>query len=179
MNTQADPMGGFSLVEATLTLALSVFLLYALHTTVQSSISARKNAERNHQINEMGSDYLARHLQIPFGAPTDPPASGPRLSELFDDDQELGDITMHQLKVQPDHPGHTFATASDGLIGTWRVRLTNDLDGDRSLGGPREGRSDLLRIEIYFDERLVHEALRADDVKVTLEDVGANYLASL
>lgn len=179
MSNDIKQMGGFSLIEAMLTLVLSVFLLSTLHATLKSSLSSRESTERNHQIHEMGSDYLAKLRQLPFGTPLDPTPTGPQLSELFDDDQDLGTITLNQLLVQPDHPGHTFAVASDGLSGTWRIRLTNDLDGDQSIAGPREGRADLMRIEIYFDERLILESLRAGDVALTVLDPNANYLASL
>ncbi len=179
MKTDINRMSGCSLIEAVLTLTLSVFLLYTLHTTLQSSISARESTQRNHQIQEMGNDYLAKLRQIPFGTPTDPAPSGSQLSELFDDDQDLGSISLSQVLVQPDHPGHTFGVASDGLIGIWRVRTTNDLDGNQSIDGLREGRPDLMRIEIYFEERLVIEALRASDVALTVTDLNVNYLASL
>jgi hypothetical protein len=55
--------------------------------------------------------------------------------------------------------------------------VTADLndDGDESDVAWREGRNDLLAIQIWFDDRIVLRATRASPVEETTVDVGANY----
>lgn len=161
---------GFTLVETLATMVLAVFTLLALHSTAQSAIAGRKSLQRTQQAHLMATEFLDRIRQLPFGRDTDPEPTADELTELFDDDQTLGPITLHQLAVAPDQPGRTFTAASNGLIGTWRVKVCNDLDGDGATTGPREGRSDLMRVQVWFDGQLVVETMRAAEVFETIPD---------
>lgn len=169
------PEGGFSLIEVTITLVVSVLMLYALHSTVRSSLDTRRSTRRAYEISRLAQDYLSRLQDLPFGKPTDPKPSGSQLSELFDDDEDYGTITLYQLVVPPDEEGHVFVVAADGLVGVWRIKVSTDLDADGDLDGPREGRPDLVRIDIYFQERLVLSTMRAAEPEQTTIDSGARY----
>lgn len=178
MRTNADPAraeAGFSLVEAMLTLVLAVLVVYSVHATLQASIKGQVASTQMHSVQRMASDFLSRLRRISFGLFTDPPASALALDELFDADDDFGPITLHQLAVAPDNPGFTFRTGIDGVVGTWRIKVDRDLDGDGSTSGPREGRQDLLRIAIFFDERLILSTIRAADPAFTQVDVEAVY----
>ena len=166
---------GFTLVETAVALTLSIVLLYTLHATLRSSIGARQATEQEHRVMRIAADYVARLRDVPFGNAMQPAASGAQLDELFDDDLDLGTVTLLQLRSAPHLPGHTFAMSSAGVTGRWRVRVTSDLDGDGSMTGAREGRDDIVRIEVYFDDRLMFTTMRAHEPANTTKDVGVVY----
>lgn len=166
---------GFSLVETMITLVLAVLVVYSVHSTLRTTLTGQVAANEMHAIQRMADDLLMRLRTIGFGTDTDPPVSGLALDELFDDDEDFGPITLHQLVVGPTDGGYTFRVNSNGLVGTWRIKVDRDLDGDGDTDGPREGRRDLLHIAIFFDDRLVLSTLRAADPAFTEVDVGAVY----
>ena len=167
---------GFTLVEVVAVLAISVFLLYALHTSLAASIKSRQLAERTHRLSGLAAEYLSRLRAVPFGQAADPVPTGLQLSELWDDDQDLGSITLHQVSVPVDQLGHTFTVASNGLIGTWRVKVSKDLDGNGIIDGDRDGRNDIFRIEIYFNDVLQRQTVISAEPAFTKEDVGKKYI---
>lgn len=166
---------GFSLVETMITLVLAVLVVYSVHSTLQTTLSGQVAANQLYATQRMANDLMARLRAISFGTVTDPPASALALDELFDDDEDFGPITLHQLAVAPSAPGYSFRTNMQGVVGTWRVKVDRDLDGNGDTDGPREGRDDVFRIAIFFDEALVLSTLRAADPSFTQVDVGAVY----
>jgi hypothetical protein len=158
---------GFALAEVTIAMVLAVVMILALHQMISVSLKARQSADKKFHVSLRSEDYLRKIRQLQFGKASDPPPTATQLSELFDDDEDVGTITLHQLKVLPSSPGHTFSVASPELEGLFRVKVSNDLDGDGSLTGPREGRDDLLRIEIYFDNRRTLDTKRAAEPEFT------------
>lgn len=166
---------GFSLVETTMALVLAVLVVYSVHATLQASIKGQVGSARLHDSQRLANDFLARLRHISFGLATDPPVSALALDELFDDDDDFGPVTLHQVVVGPTEPGLSFTTAIDGVIGRWRIKVDRDLDGDGIIAGDREGRDDLLHITIWFEDRLMVETLRAADPAFTQVDVEAVY----
>lgn len=154
---------GFSLVELSVALVAATLLLLVLYGTVHAAYQSRITADRKYQITRLAGDYFERLRQLPFGEPTAPAATSAQLDELFDDDENLGTVTLLQLRVAPTDPGYSFQMAVHGRLVTWRIKVTSDLDGDHSLLGAREGRDDLVRMEIWADERLVLESMRSDE----------------
>ncbi|MFN6145935.1 MAG: prepilin-type N-terminal cleavage/methylation domain-containing protein [Planctomycetota bacterium] len=167
---------GFSLVEVTTAAALLAILLYGLHSTMLSAVTGRATVNRTDRVSSLASEYLDRLQAVPFGAGNGS-ATAAELEELFDDDQDLGTVTLRELRVPANQEGHWFVGTQDGVTGRWRIRVTNDLngDGDSTDVAWREGRDDLLGVEIWFDDRLVVRAIRAAPVEETTADVGANY----
>lgn len=161
---------GFSLVELMLSLGLVVITLILLQSTLFSAVKNRvATAEQDHR-NAQAYDLVQRLTAIPFGMQGDPAATGAQLSELFDDDQDLGTATLKSLETAPGTPGHSFSTNFDGIITPWRVSVTADLDGDGKTLGFREGRPDLLQIEVYALDRLMFKTTRAAEFPNTRRD---------
>jgi len=161
---------GFTLVETVITMVVAVMMLYGLHATLNTSIKGRKSAQELSVAHVHAMDFLARLRQITFGQATDPAPSSTMLDNLFDDDQNLGTITLHQLVVAPPAPGYTFTMHQGGTVGTWRVKVSRDLNHNGVIDGLREGRDDLLGIEIYFNGRLMAASMRAADPDFTTKD---------
>ena len=172
------PEAGISLVEVSLMLMLAVMALLALYSTLKASVEGRDSIDVNYRVHGMGTEYLARLRQLSFGSPADGTPTSSQLDELFDDDTTLGNITLYQLVVPPEQPGQTFQVSREGVDGTWRVKVTSDLDGNGFIDGTRDGRVDILHIEIFFDERLIYDTFRAAEPSTTVIDTGANYLGN-
>lgn len=165
--SNSNSAAGFALVEVTIAMVLAVVMILALHQMITVSFKARQSADKKFHVSVRSEDYLRKIRQLQFGKASDPPPTATQLSELFDDDDDVGTITLHQLRVPPANPGHSFNVASAELSGLFRVKVTNDLDGDGLLTGPREGRDDLLRIEIFFDNRRTLDTKRAAEPEFT------------
>lgn len=175
MTTETAPLpvreiDGFSLLELCASAALAALLLLTLQSTLQSSIHTRMQSRVLEIRHSQADDYLQRMLVIPFGTGSEPAPTPAELTEFFDDDAELGPITLRQIQTPAGEPGHSFTTAREGITTLWRIAVTDDLDGDGTSIGMREGRPDLLGIEIYADNRLMLRTVRAADVPNTRKD---------
>jgi hypothetical protein len=124
----------------------------------------------------MATEFVSRLRRIPFGAASDLAASSAQLTDLFDDDDDLGSVSLSQLVHPPLGSGHMFTMATKDISGTWSIRVTRDLNGDGDLLDERENRSDLVRITIYFENRRILDTIRAAEPSATILDVGVNYL---
>jgi hypothetical protein len=151
-------------------------LLFALHASTQSSITTRRSAEREYQIHLVATEFLSRLRRIPFGSPTDPTASPDQLTELFDDDDDLGSITLSQLVHSPLESGYSFTMVTPSFSGTWQVRVVRDLNGDGDLDDARESRNDIVRVALRLNDRRIMNTLRAAEASATTADTGIDYL---
>lgn len=165
-----DAERGFTLVELCASALLSALLLLTLQSTLQSSIRTRTQARTLEVRHAQADEYLQRLTTIPFGTGAEDAPTPAQLTEFFDDDGELGGLTLRQLQTPAGSAGHGFTTESDGVTTLWRVSINDDLDGDGAATGAREGRPDLLRIEIFAEDRLMFRTMRAADVPNTRRD---------
>lgn len=161
---------GVTLLELTAALTLAVIILLTLQSTMLSSIQGRERTRVLEARVSQAHEYLQRLLVLPFGTTLDATPTDTQLTELFDDDMDLGAITLMQVRTAPGAPGHSFTTTRDQVETDWRIVVGQDLDRDGALGGFREGRSDLLLIEIFADNRLMFRTLRAADFANTTRD---------
>lgn len=159
---------GFSLVEASITLVFVVLLVIAVQTALMFSIKTRQSAESDAFRQELAWVYLQRLRALPFG-PDGTPTSG-ELTELFDEDSDLGTITFQEVSVPAGSAGRTFTANSGSDLVRWRVVVSNDLDQDGTTSGNREGRSDLYLIEIWADDVLMFRTMRSADLAATTKD---------
>ena len=165
---------GFTLIEVILTFSILAVATIALGLTELS------NARRSQYLKERdisfarGQAFMERILRMPFGG-SDPNAmTADDFDNLFGSDNDVRSISLTQLEQRD--------TDDDGVIdaepirfklegvedsGVWEVFVDADLDGNGTIedtvaGVPtREGRGDLLRIEIRRNGRTVLKTLRA------------------
>jgi hypothetical protein len=161
---------GVTLLELTAALTLAVIILLTLQSTMLSSIRGRERTRVLEARVGHAHEYLQRLLVLPFGTTLDPAATDTQLTELFDDDMDLGNVSLMQVRTAPGAPGHSFTTVRDDVATDWRVVVGQDLDRDGALGGFREGRNDLLLIEVFAENRLMFRTLRAADFANTTRD---------
>ena len=167
---------GFSLVEVGTAMALMAIMLYGLHATMYSAVKGRGTVKQADRVGAIANDFVDRLEALPFGT-SNGGASSTALAELFDDDQDLGTLTLRQIRVDADDPGHWFDATINGVTGRWRIKVSGDMnnDGDETDVAWREGRNDLLAIIIWFDDRIVLRTTRSAPVEETTFDAGANY----
>jgi len=165
---------GFSLVEVVIT-----FSILAVATTALGLVEI-SNAQRSQDLKSRdiafgrGQAIMERILRVPFGAPGATSATGSELDILFGSDEDVRQVSLTQLQqLDRDDDGVvddvrvTFKLEGVEDKGDWEVLIDNDLDGNGLIEPiidgveTREGRSDLLRIEIRRNGRTVLKTLRA------------------
>jgi type II secretory pathway pseudopilin PulG len=161
---------GFSLVELMGALAVIVIMVMSMQGTMFSSIKIRASNSSVETRQAQAYDYIQRLVKISFGSPTDPAPTPAQLTELFDDDQDLGTVSLKQIQTPATSAGHSFTTSLADLTTAWRIVVNNDFNADQLTDGFREGRPDLLQIEVYANDVLMMRTMRAASVSNTRKD---------
>lgn len=165
---------GFSLVEVVLT-----FSILAIATTALGLVEL-SNARRSQELKQRdiafarGQAFMERILRMPFGAPDPPTPTGAEFDTLFGSDGDVRGISLTQLERKDlnadgtiDQQPIKFQLEGVEDFGVWEVLVDSDLDGNGLIEPvvdgveTREGRQDLLRIEIRRNGRTVLKTLRA------------------
>lgn len=161
---------GFSLIEVMAALSISVLMVLCLHTSILSSVQQRERSDFHQRVRGIAYDYMQTLLAIPFGSGSAGTARPAELQELFDLDDDVGTATLRSVQTPVGDSGHSFTLATEGVDVLFRVVVQSDLNGDGTTDGFREGRSDLLKIELFADGRLLFETIRAADFETTAKD---------
>lgn len=165
---------GFTLVEVVLTFAILAVATIALGLVEISNARRTQDLKERDISFARGQAFMERILRMPFGAPNPPAMTATDYDTLFGSDDDVRTVSLTQLERKD--------TNGDGVLdtdpirfklegvedsGVWEVYVDGDLDGNGVIeetvaGVPtREGRGDLLRIEIRRDGRTVLKTLRA------------------
>lgn len=165
---------GFSLVEVVLTFAILAVATTALGL-VELSNSRRSQHLKQRDISfARGQAIMERILRVPFGTPGAAQATAFQLDLLLGSDEDARQVTLTQLQ-QLDRNGDgtvddqrlTFTLDGVEDNGEWEILIDNDLDGNGLIEPlidgveTREGRNDLLRLEIRRNGKTVLKTLRA------------------
>jgi len=165
---------GFTLIEVILAFSILAVAMAVL-ALVEISNARNSSALKQRDIAfARGQAMMERIMRLPFGSPNSPPLSGSDLDRLFGSDDDAQAISLTQLQQRDTNGDGTidqepFRFQLEGVedAGTWEVRVDSDLDGNGLIeatvaGVPtREGRGDLLRIEILHNGRAVLKTLRS------------------
>lgn len=151
---------GFSMLEVLLVASMMMTVLTTVGVGLRSGHASKREMERRAQLTLVAGELLDRLFRIGYGNADDAGASGAQLTELFDGDSELGTATLTSLRVAAGSEGHSFALDAFPWGGLFEVRVDADLNGDGDEDDEREGRPDLLRINILWNGGVVLESLR-------------------
>ncbi|MHC4548784.1 MAG: type IV pilus modification PilV family protein [Planctomycetota bacterium] len=165
---------GFSLIEVVLTFSILAVATTALGLVEISNSQRSQDLKRRDIAFGRGQAIMERILRVPFGAPGAVTATGQQLDILFGSDDDVRQVSLTQLQQRDlnadgvvDEPPITFKLDGVEDKGEWTIFIDNDLDGNGKIEPmidtveTREGRSDLLRIEIRRNGRTVLKTLRA------------------
>jgi len=177
---KSKSQAGFSLIEVVLTFSILAVATTALGLVELSNSQRTQDLKRRDIAFGRGQAIMERILRVPFGAPGAVAATGTQLDILFGSDEDVRQVSLTQLQQLDrnndgvvDDPRITFKLEGVEDHGEWEIFIDNDLDGNGLIepifppppatGGveTREGRSDLLRIEIRRNGRTVLKTLRA------------------
>lgn len=165
---------GFSLVEVVLTFAIMAVAMTALGLVeISNSRRTQELKERDIAFGR-GQAIMERILRMPFGSPGATPATAAKYDLLFGSDDDVRQASLTEFQQRDDDSDGAVDTGPikftlEGVEdkGTWEVYVDSDLDGNGTIEPvvdgveTREGRSDLLRIEIRRNGRTVLKTLRA------------------
>lgn len=183
---------GLSLIEATITMGVTVVVLGGFGMSVLSTQSATEDMRENDMVRAQAVKYMERLIALPYGTLADPPASGPQLQELLDDNAVItggGPLSLMALRTPVADEGWRFRVRGFEARGVFEIEVNSDLDGNGTGRGIRgaetptmsgglsagdgstvtdlrgEGRSELLRVEIFWNGESLLKTLRAAPVE--------------
>jgi prepilin-type N-terminal cleavage/methylation domain-containing protein len=156
---------GFSLVEVLLATTVLAVAAMAVASGGATAHVAERTLDLQTLAEARGHSYLERLVAVPFGNASDGPADAAELTEVFDEDDLLGTVTLHELRA---FGPAEFTVPASATPGRWRVVVSDDLDADGDVDAEdatqAEGRGDILRISVFYDGRLVAQTIRFDPV---------------
>jgi hypothetical protein len=172
---------GFSLLEALFALSILTLILVTVGMGVHSAALSTREMQERFAVQAMAQTFLDTILAVPFGSDADPDPAGGQISEVFDLDATLGDITLHQLRRWPAvDRGWTFVLGDFPVEGVWRIQVDHDLDDDGGVGTVAaasfdsaadiqsletlESSRSVFRIRVFFNDRLILATNRAMEV---------------
>ena len=159
--------GGFSLIEVMLVASMLMTVLTTIGVGLKSGHDANRELQRRAQLTLVCSELLDRLFRLDFGQQGGASATPAQLTELFDADSELGTATLSSLRTPAGQPGFQFELADFPWGGKFEVRVDADLNGDGDETDTREGRADLLRINVLWDGVLILESMRCAPWKMS------------
>jgi len=165
---------GFSLIEVVIT-----FAILAIATTALGLVELQ-NSRRSQDLKQRdiafsrGQAIMERILRVPFGTPDATAPTPYQLDVLFGSDMDVREVSLTQL-MQRDTDGdgviddepYRFVLEGVEEKGVWEIFVDQDLDGNGRIEPvleeleTREGRSDILRVEVRRNGRTVLKTLRA------------------
>jgi len=165
---------GFTLIEVVLTFSILAVATIALGLVEISNARRTQDLKERDISFARGQAFMERILRMPFGGPNPAPMTAADYDTLFGTDDDVRGVSLTQLE-QKDADGDGRVDSGpirfqlEGVedSGVWEVFVDGDLDGngviEETIAGvsTREGRGDLLRIEIRRDGLTVLKTLRA------------------
>ena len=154
--------GGFTLLEVVLAAVIAGASFLAVGASVVSGTQSRRESWQALEVQTWAQTYVESALGISFGDPTDPFPTTADLDEFFDGDSEIGGVTLFQLTLYPG-TGWVFSPVGFPFAGSFRIVVDNDLNGDGTIDPGLESSNTILRIQVFFDERLILETTRFNE----------------
>lgn len=179
MRSRQDSDGGFSLLEVLFAMTFLTLAVVSVGMGVQSAALTTREIQEQLAIQNRAQGFVDGILAAPWGGPADEDPTAGLVSEVFDDDVEIGAVTLHQLSRWPaGDDGWRFTLASFPVTGEWRVQVDNDANDDGQVGAvvaegdplkplyDAETEQRVFRIRVFFNERLVLATNRAMEVSL-------------
>ncbi len=151
---------GFTLLEVMLVSAMMMTVLTTIGVGLRSGHASKREIERRAQLTIVAGELLDRLFRISYGTASDASATNGQLTELFDGDSDLGTATVSSLRTPAGTIGYQFEIDEFPWGGRFEVRVDADLNGDGDEADAREGRADLLRMNVMWDGILILESVR-------------------
>lgn len=165
---------GFTLIEVILTFSILAVATMALGLVEVSNARRQKFLKARDIAFARGQAIMERILRMPFGTPGAAGLSDIQYDALFGTDADVRTMSLTQIQQKDldddgtvDEQPIRFKLEGVEDAGIWTVFVDSDLDGNGLIEPlvdaveTREGRTDLLRIEIRRNGRTVLRTIRA------------------
>ena len=185
-------VGGTSLVDAVVSLGVLVVTAGGLGMSVLYTQKASQEMRHRDYVRAEGMRFVERLLGIPYGVATDTAPTASDLQNFFDDNATIpGGVTLMSLRTPVNGAGWRFKIGGFETPGVWEIEVNNDLDGNGTTQGIRgvqtpttggtetagdgtttvtmfsEGRTTLMRIEVFFNGVSVARTFRSSPIQGT------------
>ena len=165
---------GFTLIEVILTFSILAIGTTALGLVEISNAQRQRDLKSRDVAFSRGQAIMERILRMPFGTPDAMGLTSTQYDSLFGSDGDVRTMSLTQIQQTDANADGTIDTQPikfklEGVEdnGVWEVFVDSDLDGNGAVEPivdgveTREGRTDLLRIEIRRNGRTVIRTIRA------------------
>jgi len=161
------PESGFTLVEIVMAMSILLLCTLALGLSLQGGAAAARGLREDQVVLAQAQTFIDRIASQEFGHDYDPDPTAGQVTEIFDADDDPGDVTIFQLSRWPAADGGWKFQRSDiQLQGEWKVVLDTDLNGDGLVAGDLETGQKVFRISVLFDDRLILRTHGSKEVKL-------------
>jgi prepilin-type N-terminal cleavage/methylation domain-containing protein len=158
---------GFTLIEVMLSTAVLATVFVVVGSAMVSSIQRTSEMKERNIVVAQSWKFAERLQRIPYGSVSDSTATASQYDNLFDDDGNLGNVTLRQIKTDVGEEGLKFRLSGFEVDGDWEIQVDEDLNGDGDTDDANEGTGGLLRIEVFFRGRSVLRTFRAQPAEST------------
>lgn len=192
MNFFRRRSSGTSLVDVVISMGVLVVTAGGLAVSVLSTQKSSAKMAQRDMIRTQALRYVERLLGVPYGVDAAAAATATEAADFFDDDASMpAGISLMALRTPLNGAGWRFGVSGFEAKGVWEVEVNNDLDGNGTLTGVRgtltpttggtetagdgsstvtmlsEGRTTLMRIEVFFNGVSVLKTFRSAPVQGT------------
>lgn len=158
--------GGFTIIEMVMALSFLLVSLVGVGLAIHAGVRTTRELRERQIVQTRAQMYVDRLVRLNFGESSDPEPTRAQLEELFDDDTDLGTVTLMSLTRYPRRDGGwTFERKGFPVPGSWTVQVTQDLDGDGAVGGDLEEDGLLVRITVSFDGEAILTTIRGKETQ--------------
>ena len=158
---------GFTLIELMIALFVFMIVLLGLGHAAHTSLRASNEVAVQQLAMNQAQSFTDRIYRLNFGETTDPNPTTDQLDELFDDDQDFGNVSLVQLSRYPTtEDGWKFSLSDFPTTGEWMIQVDQDLDDDGVVLGALEEDGNIFRVRIYFEDALYLSTNRAKEVRL-------------
>ena len=174
VKTHKSAQSGFTMIEVILTFAILAIATTALGLVELGNSQRQQHLKARDIAFARGQAFMERILRMPFGTPNATGLTNQEYDTLFGTDDPVTTMSLTQIQQKDmDGDGDVDETPIRFMLkgvedeGIWEVFVDSDLDGNGLIEplidgvDTREGRSDLLRIEIRRNQKIVLRTIRA------------------
>lgn len=165
MKSRTRRVGGFSLVELMVAIAILLVSALAIGVSLQAGVRVNREIQEAQILQAKAQTFVDRIVRQNFGQTYDPDPTAAQLDEVFDCNTNPGTVTIDQLSRWPaGSGGWRFSLSGFPVEGEWTVQVDRDMNGDGSIAGSLEDGKRIFRIRVLFRDKLILETSRAKEV---------------
>lgn len=158
---------GFTLIEVMIAVVVLATVFVVVGSVMLAGVKRTSEMRERNAIVTQSWKFAERLQRIPYGSEVASAATAAQYDDLFDDDGNLGNVSLTQIRTAVGSDGLRFRLAGFEVDGDWEVQINEDLNGDGDADDVNEGTGGLVRIEVFFRGESVLRTFRARPAEST------------